>query len=169
MLEAENAALRAELETYRATPLPADYALTVDIDVIEDYATRAGLKHLERAAPGVLTTEISGDNIDFKLNIQLFEREDVLFLATSDYFRLDQATSPEATVLVLTQIATLNYELLLGKFQLNPTTGEVALSVELNVDDGLGFATFQTVLLHLMRTADRNHPALVRAARGEGL
>jgi hypothetical protein len=63
-----------------------------------------------------------------------------LFIAATDYLQLEEATSSKAMVLLLTQLAAANYELLLGKFQLNPKNGEITLSVELNLDDGLGSA-----------------------------
>jgi hypothetical protein len=72
-------------------------------------------------------------------------------------------------VLLLTQLVTMNYELLLGKFQLNPRSGEISLSVEVQVDDGLGFATFEAVLNHIIYTADQRHPDLLQAARGRGI
>ena len=59
--------------------------------------------------------------------------------------------------------------LLIGKFQLNPGTGDITISAELNLDDGLGYQTFQSVLRHLIKTADEKHPDLVRAAKGQGI
>ena len=71
-------------------------------------------------------------------------------------------------VLLLTQLAAMNYDMLIGKFQLNPTTGAISLFAEINLDDGMGFQTFQSVLGHLIQTADAQHPNLLNAARGLG-
>ena len=72
-------------------------------------------------------------------------------------------------VMLLSQIAAINYELLLGKLQLNTRTGDIALSMELNVDDGLGYRTFHNVSHHLVRVADDRYDELLRAAQGTGL
>jgi hypothetical protein len=71
-------------------------------------------------------------------------------------------------VLLLTRLAAMNYDLLIGKFQLNPNTGDITLSSEINVDDGMGYQTFYSVLHHLIATADAQYPTLVQAARGQG-
>ena len=74
-----------------------------------------------------------------------------------------------AMVLLLTQLAAMNYELVMGKFQLNPRSGAITLSVELKTDDGLGFRSFEAAVHQLLETADERYPDLVRAARGQGI
>ena len=169
LLKSQNAELSARLETCEQDAPPPDFATEVTLDVVAGYASRAGFKGFEVTPRGVLTVPITGRNTSFRVNAQLFEKEKVLFLAVSDYLRLEDATTSSAMVLLLTQLASLNYELLLGKFQLNPSTGEITLSVELNLDDGLGFRTFSAVADHLVRTADARYPDLLRAAQGTGL
>ncbi|RME29450.1 MAG: YbjN domain-containing protein [Deltaproteobacteria bacterium] len=143
-----------------------DYAPTVTLDVIQAWLERAGYGPVERSDQGVLYSAIEGQNTDFRLTAQLFPAQGVLFLAATDYLRLEDATSSRAMVLLLTQLAALNYDLLLGKFQLNPRSGDISLSVELKLDDGLGFATFDAALDQLVRNADARYPELVRAAGG---
>jgi hypothetical protein len=123
----------------------------------------------EQGPGDLLTVPISGRNARFRVSVQHFPRERVLFIATHDYIRLEEVTSSNAMVLVLTQLAALNYDLLLGKFQLNPRSGEISLSVEINLDDGLGFATWSAAFAHLVRTADERYPDLMRAVQGQGL
>jgi hypothetical protein len=169
VLEAENVALRAELQACRSQAGPVDFATEVSLEVVRGYLERAGMKGVEAVAPGVLSLPVRGEHTQFKIDVQLFSAEKVLFLVASDYLRLEDASSPSATVLLLTQLAAMNYDLLLGKFQLNPRSGDITLSIELNLDDGLGFLTFERALAHLMTTADGRYPALSRAARGEGM
>ena len=52
----------------------------------------------------------------------------------------------------------LNYEMLLGKFQMNPESGAILLSTEVYVGDGLGHATLLQALDHLCRVAEENYP-----------
>ena len=176
LLRLENQVLLSELERVhadlaacRSDAPPQDFATQVSLDVVEDYLVRSGFQGIERTDSGLLVVGIEGTNTRFKMSAQLFEREDVLYLAATDYLRLEDATSSRSMVLLLTQLAALNYDLLLGKFQLNPRSGEITLSVELNLDDGLGFKTFESVSHHLVRTADNRYPELARAAGGEDL
>lgn len=176
LLRLENEVLKnqlTELETQiqsceRDAP-PPDYATHVTIEVVRDYMTRSGFPPASQPSPSILAMPVRAENGPFQLTAQLFDKEKVLYLAISDYLEIEEAASSSAMVLLLTQLAALNYEMLLGKFQLNPNTGEISLSVELNLEDGLGFRTFQAVLQHLVRTADARHPKLRRAAQGRGL
>lgn len=161
--------VHAELADCRSDAPPQDFATEVSLDLVADYIARAGFKGVERTENGLLVVLIEGTHTDFKMTAQLFDREDVLYLAATDYLRLEDATSSRSMVLLLTQLAALNYDLLLGKFQLNPRTGEITLSVELNLDDGLGFKTFESVSHHLVKTADARYPELARAAGGTDL
>lgn len=169
VLRLENERLEDELEASRARSLPADYALSVDMAVLEDFARRAGFPELEKSQPNVLIAQMKGENTEFRIMFQLFEQERVLYIAAIDYFRLEQARDSRAMVSLLSQMAAINYQMLLGKLQLNPQTGAITLSAELNLDDGLGFTTFRLVAQHVARTADQRYPELLRAAGGEGI
>lgn len=169
VLAAENTRLREQLAAAGTPAWPGDFAANPTLDTVREWLGRAGLYGLDEPVPGVISLPIHGDNTDFRLTVQLFTTEKVLFVAATDYFRLEEAATTRALVLVLTQLAALNYDLLLGKFQLNPETGEISLSIEINLDDGLGFRTFDVVTRHLIRTADESYPVLARAAVGEGL
>jgi len=72
-------------------------------------------------------------------------------------------------VLLLVQMVALNYEMLVGKLQLNAQTGEVLLSVELPTVDGLGQETVLSALEQLLHSADARYPELQKAASGLGL
>ena len=169
VLTSENADLRRQVADLETRSLPKDYARKVTFDTVRDFATRAGFSDPDDRAPNVLLFPIQGTHAPFRLMIQFFDQEDVLYLAITDYLTLEQAPDPAATMLLLSTLATENYDLLLGKFQLNPATGAVTLSVELNLDDGLGFQTFNVVAHHLVNTADDRYPTLNAAAGGTGL
>ena len=169
LLKSQLAELHADIESCERDAPPPDYATHVTLDVVRDYLTRSSYPPTAQPSPGILSLQVKGEHHTFLLNVQLFEKEKVLFLAITDYIAIEQASSSSAMVLMLTQLASMNYELLLGKFQLNPATGQISLSIELNLEDGLGFRTFQSVLGHLLRTADARYPDLVRASEGQGL
>lgn len=167
----ENELLRAELVELRASAALAGTAALppVSTELLVRYVERAGLPSPERSPSGVMVVPCEGVNARFRLSLQHFEREQVLYLAVVDYMDLEVASSSGAMVLLLTQLAAINYELVLGKFQLNPRTGAITLSVELKTDDGLGFRSFDAAVHQLLETADERYPDLMRAARGQGI
>ncbi len=165
----QNRDLRAELGDCRADAPPPDYATHVDLDVIREYISRVGLPTPTVAPTGVMTLPVKGKNTEFQLTVQLFAKEKVLYLSVVDYLSLEQATSSPSMVLLLTQLAAINYEMLLGKLQLNPRSGAISLSMEVQIDDGLGYRTFEAVLNHLITSADQRYPELLRAAQGRGI
>ncbi len=167
LLKTQNTELRAQIETCDSQGPPKDYVHEVTPALLQEYLFRAGFQGSEQVGD-LVSVSVSGENTSFRVTLQHFEREKVLYIATHDYLRMEDAASSQAMVLLLTQLATLNYELLIGKFQLNPKNGAIALSVELNIDDGLGFKTFEAVVSHLAKTADARYPQLVRAASGQG-
>ena len=169
MLQRENTELRDQLATCATQAAPSDYLSSVDLEGVQRFLGRIGHNNVEQPSPSILSIPIEGNNTSFRVNIQLFEREQVLFMVAAGYLELESAASSKAMVLLLTQLAALNYELLIGKFQLNPTTGAISLSAEINLDDGMGFQTFQSVLNHLIQTADNHHPSLLSAAQGLGM
>ena len=153
----------------RAGPSSGDFAATVDLDLIRDYIRKAGLPHGEQTSPTAILVPIEANNTDFGIFFQLFDEQKVLYVATHNYLRIEEAASSKAMVLLLTKVATLNYDLLLGKFQLNPNSGAISLSVEIHLHDGLGFETFQQVVGKLISTADSTYPELLRSAQGQGI
>ena len=169
LLERENTELQTQLSNCSNASLPEDYATQVTLEVVSEFIEKSGFAVQERANERVIAVPVEGQNTRFHINIQLFEKEKVLFLVASDYLRLEQATTSKAMVLLLTQLAALNYDMLIGKFQLNPSTGAITLSAEINLDDGMGFQTFHSVIHHLKNTADARYPDLVQAAKGQGI
>jgi len=169
VLKNRTAELEAKLSTCRADARPVDFVTEVDGQVIGEYLVRAGYGSADPGGDSLYTIGIDGKHTQFQVSVQLFERENVLYFAVHDYLSLEDAASSQSMVLLLTQLATMNYDLLLGKFQLNPRSGDISLSVEVQVDDGLGYATFEAVLNHIIYTADSRHPDLLRAAQGRGI
>ena len=169
VLKKRTEALEAQLTTCRADAPSKDFATTVDMEVLAAFLLRSGYTNAEPSGDTLYTIGIEGRNTSFQVSVQLFERENVVYFAVHDYMTLEDAASSQSMVLLLTQLVTMNYELLLGKFQLNPRTGDISLSVEVQVDDGLGFRTFDSVLNHIVFTADQRYPDLQRAAKGRGI
>jgi hypothetical protein len=168
VLEREVTGLRADLDVCTEQAPSEDYMVNVSMDGVSKYIARAGFETQESTGHNVVRLAYEGENTSFHVNIQLFEREKVLFLVAAGYLRLEEATTSKSMVLLLTRLAAMNYDMLIGKIQLNPATGDITMSAEINVDDGMGYQTFSSVLQHLMTTADAQYPTLVQAARGLG-
>ena len=169
MLTREVTELRDQLEACSTQTHGSDYLHEVDMVGVVQFLTAAGHTEIQPVSETIVSIPVSGENTDFRVNLQLFEREKVLFMVAAGYLELEAATSSSNMVLLLTQLVAMNYELLIGKFQLNPTTGAISLSAEINLDDGMGFQTFNSVLGHLIQTADAQYPSLLNAAQGLGM
>ncbi len=171
LLQEENATLSEQLQTLeKRAPPGKDWTDEMSLELVHEWLDRAGYKHTYSGPDAKhVHLEFIGLNTEFSVNVQLFAEADVLFLATGDYLQLSDAQDTDSVTLLLVQIASLNYELLVGKFQLDPETGDVLLSSELLLDDGLGYDTFVRALEQLLHTADGRYPDLERAASGTGL
>ncbi|MCO4744763.1 MAG: YbjN domain-containing protein [Proteobacteria bacterium] len=170
VLRQENAELVKTLEQVRSTAFdPSQFAREPDLDTVGRYLDRAGFNWGWGPDRGFIRMDFEGRETTFSVTIQHFEPADVLYIATRDYLSLDDAQSPETVVLLMVQLTTLNYDLLLGKFQLNPETGDVVLSSEMQIADGLGYEAFKATLEGVLTTADARYPELVQAAAGAGL
>ena len=170
VLRHENEELYERIATLEMrSPDPGGWESAPSLDTVHAFLDQASYVHTYARDSAHIRLEYDGNNADFSVNIQYFPNAKVFFLATRDYLHLDAASDTDSVVLLLVQLAALNYELLLGKFQLNPETGEILLSAEIHVSDGLGLSTLVSVLDHLCESADARFPELERAASGAGL
>lgn len=170
VLQQENADLQARVRELEAlAPRGDDFERRVDLAAVSRFLDDLGYIHTWRPGTNLVHLDYRGSHAEFGVNFQLFESAGVLFLATSGYLDLGDAPDPPSAVQLLLQLASLNYELLIGKFQLNPETGEILLSAEIHVDEGLSRTTFGAVLDALKRQADRHYPALRRTLEGSGI
>lgn len=170
LLVAQNEALQAQVtELSRNLPAREDYSTEPSLAVVSAWLDRANLDHELVPGSNLIRLDYSGRNTSFQVFIQHFERGQVLFVTTSRYLTLDIARDTPSLVMLLTQLTVANYELTVGKFQLNPESGEILLSVEIPLDDGLGYHTFNVALDRVCQTADARYPSLLGAASGLGM
>jgi len=170
LLRQENAELQHRLhELEQRMPAAGTYVRHLDLATVHDYLERASYVHTWSPTSDEVFMDFAGKNTAFGVTVRHFDSAEVLYLATDDYLHLSAASNTESVVLLLVQLASLNYEMLVGKFQLNAETGEILLSVEISTIDGLGYDTFVNALEQLLHTADSRYPELERAAAGLGL
>lgn len=145
-----------------APPPPPAAPAAPDLDTLAAWLTKTG--HTPERFDDVLRIAHDGPEGRYAVTVQAFDEAHLVFLATSSLITLNDADGERGIVLLLTNLATLNYELDEGKLQLNPASGEVMLSIELETDDGLGERTFTNALATLTATADASIPKLKAAA-----
>jgi hypothetical protein len=133
-----------------------------DLETIAGWMTAAG-DPPERLGD-VLRVVADADGHRYGITVQLDAERHLVYLATTGLMTLQDTSGDAGVVSLLTNLATLNYETMQGKLQLNPATGEVVLSIELETDDGLGQRTFGAALKSLNESATSLRPKLVRAA-----
>lgn len=175
-LRLENELLRAENQRLHAAQVasppavpPAVAAAAPTLGELRRWMEQLGLPAPDEPVEGLLAARIEGENAKFRLTARVYERQQIVLLMVTDYLRLDEAPSSGAVVGLLTELAVQNYELLMGKLQLNPGTGEISLSVELSYAEGLSYETFRDHALRLVQTADHVHPTLLKAAQADAL
>jgi hypothetical protein len=145
---------------------PADFAPRVNEGVLRGFLDRASLSYTVDA--GALRLQREGQNKRLDLTIRYYDDARMLSLTVENYLALEEAQGTAGLVLLLIAVATLNFDHLASKFQIEAETGKILVSTELNVTDGLGYATFLSALDRLVRVADQRYPELKRAAEGLG-
>jgi hypothetical protein len=145
---------------------PADFAPRVNEGVLRGFLDRASLGYTVDG--GALRLQREGQNKRFDLYLRYYDDARMLSLTVENYLALEEAQGTAGLVLLLIAVATLNFDHLASKFQIEAETGKILVSTELNVTDGLGYATFLGALDRLVRVADQRYPELKRAAEGLG-
>jgi hypothetical protein len=87
------------------------------------------------------------------------DESDTVYVYVARYLVL--APDAAATQTVLRRLMELNWELLLGKFEWNPRTGEVRLSAMLNTDSNFDRRAFRS-LIHGIEALATRHEAELR-------
>jgi len=157
----------ADLE--RTAPSAEDFVRNPDMSTVQRFLGRAGYVHSPSPKnPNQVRLEYFGRNKNFGVNLQYFAGPKVLFVATSGYLSLEESNHLDSLVLLLVQLVTVNYDLLIGKFQLNPETGEIILSAEIPLADGLGYHALTETMKQMCEAADSRYPDLLKVAQGQG-
>ena len=112
-----------------------------------------------------IITKIKRKDHTYTLSIQHIPQKDILYVSINNYLWIDQSQSPSATAFTLTQIATLNYQVVGGKFQLNPQNGAITLGSETYVVNGIDIDNLKLCINGLINIADENREYLQYALK----
>lgn len=101
----------------------------------------------------------------FRVEMIYSDRTDTVYLYIARYL----SASPEAADLgrLMQRLMELNWSLLGGKFEWNPTDGEVRLSMLLNTDSNFDRRAFRGIVRGLGQVADRYYGQLAELAAGD--
>ncbi len=157
MLQRSNDALQRELEVARVK----GRIHPVDLGAVAGALGAAGRSFTARE--DAVELACPADSGGLRLELRWFAESQIVYLGTRDYLTLSDARDADATWLLLVQVATLNFEALVGKFQLDPESGEIVVSVELHAGEGLGSATLLGAVDRLCATAWHHRAQLVTA------
>lgn len=98
----------------------------------------------------------------FVVALEYSDETDTVYVYIDRYatVRADAATAPA----VFRRFAEMNWEMLVGKFEWSPQTGEVRLGAVLNTDSNFDRRAFRGVVRAVVRLADRYAEELSRIA-----
>ncbi len=140
-----------------ALPLPAAAQATTT-GGIEQHLKKMQIKY-KKAPGGELEFATGFPNApEEKFLVRALPEVKVVYLAILDVAPLP--AEPAAQVRVLRAVNKLNYELLIGKIELEPDTNTFRLSFTFANENGVDFATFQAVMQSLLASVGKVRQAL---------
>lgn len=100
---------------------------------------------------------------EFSVHVMYSDRTDTVYMYVERY--LSAPAAAPTTPAVLRRLMELNWSLLLGKFEWDPTDGEVRLAMILNTDSNFDRRAFRSAVRGIGQLADRYHAQLDRLAQ----
>jgi hypothetical protein len=107
-----------------------------------------------------LTQTGSSTNRDYEVHLAYSDVTDTVYAYVDRY--LVSTSEGEHTNVVLRRLMELNWTMLLGKFEWDPTDGEVRLAMVLNTDSNFDRRAFRSTVRALVALADRHYGELNR-------
>ncbi len=102
---------------------------------------------------------------DFAIRLVYSDRTDTVYLYVERYLRA--TAEADTTLPLLRRLMELNWTILLGKFEWDPTDGEVRLAMILNTDSNFDRRAFRSAIRGIGQLADRYLLELERIQRGQ--
>jgi hypothetical protein len=112
-----------------------------------------------------LTQRGSASERDYRVRATYSDRTDTVYLHVERY--LSAPIDGPGTTALLRRLMELNWQMLLGKFEWDPTDGEVRLAIVLNTDSNFDRRAFRASVRALVQLADRYWTELDRLASGQ--
>ena len=124
--------------------------LTYDVDTSKEYP--------------VLNCKMKMDNATHVLRIVIDSKRQLVYLFLNRYLSapVDSPTLPQ----VLRALMEQNWKLNIGKYEWDPSDGEIRFSYCFTTENGVGFEAFEAIVLTIAQTGDRLWPELKRVVDG---
>lgn len=100
---------------------------------------------------------------EFTVRMVYSDRTDTIYVHVERF--LEAPADADSTNALLRRLMELNWTLLLGKFEWDPTDGEVRLAMVLNTDSNFDRRAFRSAVRAIGQLADRYHSELARLVR----
>ena len=138
---------------------------TVDLAYLTRYLDRMGLKYEANHEKGFARLVMVGDHGKYDTYVIANVDTALAFIVISNYMtvRSDHRNCDK----VLRRLMELNWKLNVGKFEWDPTDGEVRLTFTFSTENGVGYEAFTAVFETLTATADEYKEDLERLLVGD--
>lgn len=160
--EAGNQAEQASAPAEGAAPEEpeASAPVTVDLAYLTKYLDRMGLKYEANLERGFAHMVMAGDHGKYDTYVVTDTESALAFIIISDYMtvRADHRNCDK----VLRRLMELNWKLNVGKFEWDPSDGEVRITFTFSTENGVGYEAFKAVFETLAVTADQYKEELER-------
>lgn len=107
----------------------------------------------------------SSSGREFEIRLAYSDVTDTVYLHIPRY--IVAASDAPTTDRVMRRLMELNWTMLLGKFEWDPTDGEVRLAMIVNTDSNFDRRAFRSAVRSIAELADRYHNELVRMQTAE--
>ncbi len=104
------------------------------------------------------------DNTTVQVRIVIDAKRDMIYVFLNRYLTL--ANDNPNRDAVLRELMKRNWDLNIGKFEWDPSDGEVRFSYCFTTENGVGFEAFRAIVGTLMATGDKHWPELKRLVDG---
>jgi hypothetical protein len=131
----------------------ADAATNVDLPYLCRYLDKMKLKYETDNEHGFAHLIMVGDHGKYNTYVLAVPDKALAFIIIADYLTVpaDHRNCDK----VLRALMKLNWDLNVGKFEWDPSDGEVRLTFTFSTENGVGFEAFSAVFSTLIQTADQ--------------
>lgn len=158
---AQDAPQRREVPTGGGTPSPRYFAAMQ----AELQAIGAGAQcraHSAQLAHCAFRHQAAGSDRTFNVHLTYDDDSDTIYLYVDRYLLAPETAA--TTPALLRQLMSLNWDMLIGKFEWDRSDGEVRLSAVMNTDSNFDRRAFRSTVRGIQALADRHYPELLRIA-----
>lgn len=116
------------------------------------------------AAAGAMPGGAPTSNREFTLTLEYSDASDTIYVYADHYATLQSTATTAATA--FRRMLEMNWEMLVGKLEWSPSTGEIRLGAVMHTDSNFDRRAFRGVVRAVVRLADRYAPEMAQLTAG---